>query len=118
MHVLARGRTAFHRRRDEFQFLDNQGLDLQKLVLVFLAEFFAAAQVDEVVELLPTLQIVLQLHDKLVQFFVVHKATDHLGKNQWGALGERKMMAPPRISRAVILNAAYCATISENDRLA
>ena len=33
-----------------------------------------------------------------------------LGIRLQGLRGERKMMAPPRISRAVILKAAYCTT--------
>jgi hypothetical protein len=74
MNLLARGRRAFHRRADNFQFLHNNGFYLQELIVIFFGELLAAGDIDEVIELLPALQVVLQLDDELIQIFVAHNS--------------------------------------------
>ncbi len=74
MDLLAGGGGAFHGGADDFQFLDDDGFDFEELVFLLRAEFFAAGDVDKIIELLQALQIVLQLNDELINFLIVHKS--------------------------------------------
>ena len=63
----------FDGRQDQLQFLDQDALGFQELVVVLRAEFLGAGQVDEVVELFPALDVVLHLVNELVQFLIAHR---------------------------------------------
>ena len=49
---------------DQLEFLDEDAPGFEELQFLVLAELFAPANIDEVVELFPTLQIVLSLVDQ------------------------------------------------------
>src|SRR5206468_11663746 len=73
MDFFLRRRADIHRGQDEFQFLDQDALDLEELNILLRTELLGAAKTDELAELFPALQIVLHLVDELVQFSVLHK---------------------------------------------
>src|SRR5262249_26267986 len=79
-------------------------------------KLLAARQGDELVELLPALQIVFHLGDQLLDFFV----GAHRLKNQSSGvelnecLDVRKIIAPPRNSRAVICRLAKLRVNSDS----
>src|ERR1017187_6986715 len=64
-------------------------------------EFFSARDVNEIVELFPALNVGFNLSDQLVEFFGGHKC-GRVVIGEKAACGNRKMMAPPRNSRAVM----------------
>lgn len=70
---FSRGRGNFHSCEDQFEFLNKDTFDLEKLGLVFVIKFFGARLVQKLIKLFPTLQIVLQLLNEFVQFRVPHK---------------------------------------------
>ena len=67
-------------------------------------EFFAARDVDEMVELFPALDVGFDLSDQLVELFGGHRRGGLASANK-AVCGSRKMTAPPRSSRAVMLQA-------------
>ena len=74
------------------------------MIFVGRRKFSAAGDVDKMVELFPALDVGLNLGDQLAEFFGGHRRA-RLGVA--GAVrGERKMTAPPRISRAVTFRLA------------
>ena len=73
VHFVFAGVCELNPGDDHFQFLRQHALDLEELVFIFLTKLLGARQAEVVVELLPALQIVFDLEDQVVQFFVFHK---------------------------------------------
>src|SRR5271170_2376222 len=72
-HVVPAGRGDFNGGENQFQFLGDDALDLEEMAFVRRIEFFAAGDVDEVIELFPALDVVFNLADQLVEFFGGHR---------------------------------------------
>jgi hypothetical protein len=66
--------AGFDGGEDGFQLLDDYTFDFEKLLFIFRPEFFGARETDETVELLPTLEVGLQLLNEVVQFLVAHRS--------------------------------------------
>ena len=66
------GRGAFDTGHDRLQFLDDDRFDFQKLALVLGREPLGARQADKAVQLLPTLEVILEPDDQLVEVLVLH----------------------------------------------
>jgi hypothetical protein len=109
MNLVLGGVGDVHACENDFKLLDEHALDFEEVRFVLDAEFAGAGEVDELVELLPALEVVLGLLDQWSQFCCAHGSLVCLltdGINTFGddveTMGARKTMAPPRISRAVM----------------
>ena len=65
------------------KFLHQDAFGLEELGFVFRAELLGSREVDELVELFPTLEVVLHLRSEFFQFFVAHN-TRALVLSVWG----------------------------------
>src|SRR5579862_930079 len=101
MNFLLAGRGDFDGRVNHFQLLHDDALEFEKMIFFRRPVFFGAGRIDEMIELLPAFDMGLDLGDQLAEFFRGHRLSGWLGTvgTVWG---ERKITAPPRISRAVM----------------
>jgi hypothetical protein len=72
VNVVAADGSAINGGKDEFELLGNDALDLEKLVLVFLAEALGARHTHEGVVLLPAFEVALQPENQLVDIGFAH----------------------------------------------
>src|SRR5579872_1266726 len=111
MDFIARRRLHLDGGEDQLQFLYNDALDFQKMVFVGRGEFFRAGDADEMVELLPALDVSFNLGNKLIDFLWCHDRAG-VGVLDKAVLGNKNIMAPPRSSRAVMRKLPKCRLIS------
>src|SRR3974390_739906 len=117
MNLVAVRRSDLNGRKNEFQFLHQHTLHLEKFVLLFRIELLAAGKVHEFIELLPALEVILQTRNELLELvFCVHRhfgfQTLRLAVNK--SFGLRWMSAPPLNSWAVSWRLAKWRRTSES----
>src|SRR5579863_7487613 len=110
--LLARRRLHLHRGVDQLQLLHDDALDLEKMVVIRRAELLGARQADELVELFPALDVRLDLRDELVDVLWAHDCAWGLWVGNKAVWGSKKMIAPPRNSRAVTRRLPKCRLTS------
>src|SRR5271170_2556882 len=101
MDFFARGRRGLDGGVNQFQLLHNDALDFKEVVFIGRGKFFCAGDGDEMVELFPAFDVGLDLRDQLIDILGRHKRRA-LGVGIKAVCGNKKMMAPPRNSRAVM----------------
>jgi hypothetical protein len=110
MDFLAGGRSRVDVRKDKLNLLDNDTFDFKKMIFVGGSEFLGPGHIDEMVKLLPTFNVGLNLGYELIDFFKIHKFQEDMDEDVvWGNM---KTIAPPRSSRAVRRRLAKLMVIS------
>src|SRR5262245_25246197 len=71
--IFAADGTAIDGGKDEFEFLGDDAFDFEELVFILLGELFGSAHDHEGIELFPTLQIVLEADDELLDGAFAHR---------------------------------------------